>query len=205
MSPSCTIDVISFARFARIVSYCDEYHKSLWHLSLYFAPDHGFVSFSHPEKNPMNEGRVVSRAGLVIEEVEPIHLESLAKIAKVVEFGANEVIFREGEAGDTVFLIEDGRIAVEIFVPGRGRTTVLTLGPGQLLGWSPLFKAKPNTATGRTLAPTRALALDASKLRNLCDRDHVLGCVIGWRLAEVIAGRLRSTRLQLLDIFAHEK
>ena len=129
----------------------------------------------------------------------------MAKIAKVVEFGVDKVIFREGEVGDTVYLIEDGRIAVEMFVPSRGRITVLTLGPGQLLGWSPLFNAKPNTATGRTLAPTRALALDASKLRNLCEEDHVLGCVFGWRLAEVIAGRLKATRLQLLDIFAHEK
>ncbi len=49
------------------------------------------------------------------------------------------------------------------------------------------------------------LALDASKLRNVSEKDYVLGCVFDWRLAEVIAGRLRATRLQLLDIFAHEK
>jgi CRP-like cAMP-binding protein len=139
------------------------------------------------------------------EATEPDHLERLAAIAKIVEFGPDKIIFREGEVGDTVYLIEDGRVAVEIFVPSRGRTTVLTLGPGQLLGWSPLFSAKPNTATGRTLAPTRALALDAAELRSLCEKDHVLGCVFGWRLAEVIAGRLKATRLQLLDIFAHEK
>ena len=136
--------------------------------------------------------------------IEPHHLQALAEITEVVDFGPDEIIFREGEIGDTVYLIEAGQIAIEIFVPSRGRATILTLGPGQLLGWSPLFSHNPNTATGRTVTMTRALALDATKLRALSDMDQALGCAIAWRIAEVIAGRLNATRLQLLDIFAHD-
>lgn len=134
--------------------------------------------------------------------METQHLEKLASMSKLVWFSADEEIFREGDVEDTVYLILEGQVSVEIYVPGKGRVTVLTLGPGQLLGWSPLFAGNPNTASGRTTIRTRAIAIDAHRLRIMCQIDHELGCAIGWRIAEVIAGRLRATRLQLLDIFA---
>ena len=134
--------------------------------------------------------------------LRPDHLEKLATMATEVDFPANAAIFKEGELSNKVYLIVDGRVAVEIFVPSRGRVTILTLRKRQTLGWSPLFEDKPNTASGRAMVPTKTLALDAKQLRNICKEDHELGCAIGWRVAETISGRLKATRLQLLDIFA---
>lgn len=138
-----------------------------------------------------------------VEGLEKKHLKKLAEIGTKVSFPAGETFFKEGEVSNVVYLIQEGQVAVEIFVPSRGRVTILTLGPGQLLGWSPLFAQRPNSASGRTTAPTQAIALDAAKLRQFCQTDHELGCFIGWHAAQVIANRLQATRLQLLDIFAH--
>ena len=134
--------------------------------------------------------------------LERRHLEKLASMASEVAFAEGESIFREGDVGELLYLIEEGRAAVEIHVPGRGRVTILTVGPGQLLGWSSLFSQMRKTASARAVVPTRALAIDARRLREACDADHDLGYAILWRIAEVIASRLKSTRLQLLDIFA---
>lgn len=139
-----------------------------------------------------------------VQNLKPEHLEKLATMATEVEFPTKATIFQEGELSDKVYLIVDGQVAVEIFVPSRGRVTILTLRNRQTLGWSPLFENKPNTASGRAMVPTKTLALDAEQLRNVCKEDHELGCALGWRVAETIAGRLKATRLQLLDIFAHE-
>ena len=133
--------------------------------------------------------------------LEPHHLKQLADIAYQVEWAAGTIIFKEGEMSESVYLIQEGQVAIEIYVPGKGRTVILTLGAGQLLGWSPLFGKKPVTATGRTITGTRALALNADQVRKLCEVDHAFGCAIAWRVAEVIALRLKATRLQLLDIF----
>ncbi len=135
-------------------------------------------------------------------ELKPEHLERLAAMATEVDVAANTTLFQEGELSDKVYFIVDGQVAIEIFIPSRGRVTILTLGKRQMLGWSPLFENKPNTASGRAMVPTKVLALEAQQLRNVCKEDHELGCAIGWRVAEAIAGRLKATRLQLLDIFA---
>jgi hypothetical protein len=44
--------------------------------------------------------------------------------------------------------------------------------------------------------------IDSTKLRELCDQDHDLGYHVMRRLANIVASRLMSSRLQLLDMFA---
>jgi CRP-like cAMP-binding protein len=120
----------------------------------------------------------------------------------MVSFEADQIIFREADIGKFLYLVDSGQVAIEIRVPGQGRTTILTVGPGELLGWSSLFPSGRKTAGARTVTATRAIAVDAQRLRDTMFEDHDLGCAILWRITDVIAGRLKATRLQLLDIFA---
>ncbi len=136
--------------------------------------------------------------------LESKHLAKLATMAHEAIFPADHVIFREGDPGELVYVIEEGQVAIDIKVPGKGRTVILTVGPGELLGWSSLFPAERKTAGARATTPTRAIALNAAQMRETMQSDHDLGCVLLWRVATIIAGRLKATRLQLLDIFAHE-
>jgi CRP-like cAMP-binding protein len=136
-----------------------------------------------------------------LQDLATPHLEKLAAIATEVTFAEGQIIFREGDIGDVLYLIREGQAAVEMHVPGRGRVTILTVGPGQLLGWSALFAQKRKTATGRAVAPIQAITLNASQLREVCQQDCELGFVIIWSVAELIADRLKATRLQLLDVF----
>lgn len=135
-------------------------------------------------------------------DLEPHQYEKLAAMARQVAFPAGQVIFREGDPDELVYLIQEGQVAIDIRLPGKGKTTILTVGPGELLGWSSLFPAERKTASARAVLPTRALAFNAAQLRQTMQTDHDLGCVLLWRVAAVIAGRLKATRLQLMDIFA---
>ena len=136
--------------------------------------------------------------------LESKHLKKLVSMAREVTFAEGETIFHEGDMGDEVYLVQEGQVAVEIHVPGRGRVTILTVGPGQLLAWSSLFPPQRKTASGRTLSPTRAIAIDGAQLREACEADHDLGYTVIWRVAGLVAERLKATRLQLLDMFAPE-
>ncbi len=135
-------------------------------------------------------------------DLEPRHLEKLASMAEAIDFAKDEFIFRENIVDDKIYLVQAGQAALDIHVPGRGRTTILTAGPGQILGWSSLIPPHRKTATARALIPTKVIALKASQLWAACQADHDLGFTVMWRVAQVIAGRLSATRLQLLDIFA---
>lgn len=135
-------------------------------------------------------------------EMTAEQLEKLSTLAARVFFGEGQMLFRERDVGEFVYLVEEGQVALDIHVPGKGRTSILTIGPGQLVGWSSLFPSGRKTATARAVRPTRAIAFNAAQLREAIQEDHDLGCALLWKVAEVIAGRLTATRLQLLDIFA---
>ena len=133
--------------------------------------------------------------------LEPRHLVKLASIATEMTFEEGESIFREGDTGEMIFLVQEGNVALYIHVPGRGRVTILTIEPGRLLGWSSLFPPHHKTASARAVIPTRVLAIDATQLWKVCQTDYELGYIIMCRVAEAITSRLISTRLQLLDMF----
>ena len=136
-----------------------------------------------------------------LKGLEPRHLQVLVGCAANVRFDAGQFIFREGEAAKHFYIIRHGKIALEIFVPGRGPVAIQTLGEGEVLGWSWLFPPYQWHFDARALELTRAIALDGECLRGKCEGDHDLGYTLVKRFAYVIMQRLQATRLQLLDVY----
>lgn len=138
------------------------------------------------------------------QEIESKHFESLCGIACLRIVDPGEELFREGDKEDYLYIVLEGRIAIEIFVPGRGRIRVFTAEPMDVVGWSSVTPVvRQRTASARAVLPGRLVALDAQALRKLCEEDHDLGYIVMRRLANVVASRLMVTRLQMLDMFAN--
>jgi len=138
-------------------------------------------------------------------DLSPNHLEILTTIATLRTAHDGEELFHEGDPQDDIYIVLEGRVALEIHVPNRGRLRILTVEPMEVLGWSSVTDASPRrTASARAVAPTRLLAIDSSQLRRECLADCELGSVIMRHVANVIANRLMVTRLQLLDLFASQ-
>ncbi|MEP7355691.1 MAG: cyclic nucleotide-binding domain-containing protein, partial [Anaerolineales bacterium] len=138
--------------------------------------------------------------------LERQHFEQLVGLAAEVTWSTDQVIFREGERDDRLYLVLEGRVALEIYMPNRGRVTILTIGPDEIFGWSAAVPfVQKRTASARAAQPTRAVVFDAAALRAACEQDHDLGYYVYRRLTNVIAGRLTATRLQLLDMYSVEQ
>jgi len=131
------------------------------------------------------------------------HMAIIAGCAKNVQFKAGESIFREGQAADWFYLIREGRIALDITAPPRGRLTVQTLEAGEVLGWSWLFPPYKWHFGATCLQATRALAMDGACLRGKCEADPKLGYELMKRLARVLMERLQTARVQFLDVYGH--
>lgn len=145
----------------------------------------------------------VLRSAQPFAALEPQHIEKLAAIATEVAWVEGQVIFREGEADDKLYLVVDGLVALEVYIPNRGRARILTAGPHEIFGWSAAVPvAGKKTAGARSLQTTHAIAMDAGALCAACEQDHDLGYFVYRALADVIASRLAATRLQLLDVYA---
>jgi CRP/FNR family transcriptional regulator, cyclic AMP receptor protein len=131
-------------------------------------------------------------------------LVRIASVAQVQGIPAGTALFRQGETLPYIFVVVEGSVALELRVPGRGATRIHTIGPGELIGWSPLLSELPMTATARALLPTRVVAINAAQVLALCHHDPQFGFTLMQRTAQALATRLDATRLQLLDVYRHE-
>lgn len=136
--------------------------------------------------------------------METGHLKKLAAMAREVEFAADKIIYRRGDTGQAVYLVEDGEVVIEMDVAGKGLMVMNTLGPGQFFGWSSLFPSERKMAWTRTTKITRVIAFDAAQLRAACKNDHELEYAIVRRAAESTANRIKLNRQQLNDLITPE-
>ena len=128
-------------------------------------------------------------------------LELIAGCASNVVFPAGTQIFREGAEADHFFLVRHGRVALDQFVPNRGRMTVETVGEGEIVGWSWLVPPYRWQLSARAVELVRAVQFDGACLRGKCDEDPQLGYVLLQRFSQPLVERLQAARIQLLDMY----
>jgi CRP-like cAMP-binding protein len=128
-------------------------------------------------------------------------LDALAAMARVTSWPAGATLGREGDPSEAFYLVQAGRVALEIHSPDRGAVRIQTVGAGEPVGWSWLVPPHRWQFDARAIEPVLAIAIDGAPLRDRCEQDHELGYQLLKRLVTVVAGRLAATRLQLLDIY----
>src|ERR1043165_5126164 len=134
-----------------------------------------------------------------LQDVSDKLLESLAGISAVVEIPAGQVIFRQGDLAKSIYLVLAGKVALEICAAGVGCKRILTVGPGDLLSWSPILEHERLTATAPALESTRAIEIDGAELLAIGEKHPRLGYELMKRAALALAKRLTATRMQLVD------
>lgn len=129
------------------------------------------------------------------------YIKLLAGCASNVVFKAGQFIFREGEEADKFYLIRNGQVHVEVFIPQKGPLIIRSRSEGEVFGWSWLVPPYRWHFDARAAEVTRALAIDGKCLRQKCEEDHDLGYELMKRFTLVIAERLEATRFQLMDVY----
>jgi len=77
-------------------------------------------------------------------------------------FKAGEVVFREGEAGHTMFVVRTGQVRICKHVRA-GERTLATLGPGEFFGEMAVLTGRPRTATAVAAEQVTLLELDEKR------------------------------------------
>jgi CRP-like cAMP-binding protein len=136
--------------------------------------------------------------GLAAEDIQ-----LLTGCASNMVFKAGEVICREGDEANQFYLIRQGKVALEMYVPERGHVVLQTLGAGEVVGWSWLIPPYQSRFDVRAVESVRAIALDGKCLRGKCEANPRLGYELLKRVTQVFTDRLMATRLQLLDVYGN--
>ena len=122
-------------------------------------------------------------------------------LAKVVEAGRDleirrgDMLFREGDDPDELFVVVSGRIAIaNKSIDGR-ESMVALMEEGDLFGEMGLFDGRGRSAEARALETSVVTAVPYSPVRNLYENDPALL----WRVVAMLAGRLRTMDAALAD------
>lgn len=102
-------------------------------------------------------------------------------------FEDGEIIFRQGDMGDCMYVIQDGK--VEIVLNQDGIESILAVrGKGEFFGEMALFEREARMATVRALGRVRLLSVDK---RNLLRRIHQ-DPSLAYRIIQVMSQRIRE-------------
>jgi signal-transduction protein with cAMP-binding, CBS, and nucleotidyltransferase domain len=136
-------------------------------------------------------------------ELHPESIERLAGIANVCSFSTGDIIFNEGEQHPILYILLEGKVLLESFVPGHGVLPIFIAESLDVIGWSSLTPVvRQKTSTARVLENTSALSFSAEPLMELCESDCELGFVVMRRLANIVATRYLNHRLHLLELIS---
>src|SRR4051812_48921849 len=113
--------------------------------------------------------RLLARVPLFADLSEADRAE-LAQVAVPRHYEPGEVVFREGDSGDTCFVVRSGAGRATRRHSDGGVITVAELRTGAIFGELAMLGGETGSATVEVLEPMRALAILASDLRRLMQR-----------------------------------
>jgi CRP/FNR family transcriptional regulator, cyclic AMP receptor protein len=114
---------------------------------------------------------------------------------------AGEFVFRAGDPADQFFVVRSGRVAVELYAPGRGPLILDTVGEGAVLDAAWLVPPYRWQFDARAITVVRLVALDATCVRARCEEHPEMGYRLMRHTAVIMQERLESARVRLLDLY----
>jgi CRP-like cAMP-binding protein len=137
----------------------------------------------------------LARSG-IFQGVESEAADALAKEMDIIEIRKGEVLFNEGEPGDSLYIVLSGKIKIGRRAADGRQNLIALMAPSDMVGELALFDPGPRTATATAVIDTRLARLRKHALRPwLASRPE-----IAEQLLRVLARRLRRTNDSLADL-----
>lgn len=124
----------------------------------------------------------------IFESLTADDLEALVSRLEEISYAQDDVIFRQGEEGSSLFIIEDGAVDIS-YGEGRTKVSLASLYPGQFFGELSLFDGAPRSATASAIKPSRLVRLDRDDFADFLNKNPAASL----RIIAELSDRLRQT------------
>jgi CRP-like cAMP-binding protein len=125
-------------------------------------------------------------------------LERLAQAMETQRVPQWAVVVKQGERGDTMYLILDGELRVRLMV-GEKETILSTLGPGDFFGDMSLFDHGPRSADVVANVDSTVLKISATRFEELAQQSPDLAAPFLLATVKTLAARIRADNKRLGD------
>lgn len=141
----------------------------------------------------------------IFEKLEEAELQSVATEMRRLQLAPGEILFRRSEEGDSLFILIEGLLDVQVDLDGSGHEkTVGQLSPGEFFGEMALLTGEPRSATIQARAIAVVYEINRSTVMRLIEgRPEITEC-----MSRAVAQRqmnLEQARARIADGEAAEK
>ncbi|HEX8171666.1 MAG TPA: cyclic nucleotide-binding domain-containing protein [Thermoanaerobaculia bacterium] len=120
-------------------------------------------------------------------------MKLLATFSSEERFREGSMIFREGEKGDKLYIVLDGRVRISKFIPGVGEEALTVLDRGDFFGEMALIDEKPRSADAKSHeGDATVLSIDRATLNEILSMDPHASLQFLNLLCRMISRRLRE-------------
>jgi CRP/FNR family cyclic AMP-dependent transcriptional regulator len=128
-------------------------------------------------------------------DLTPAEFEEVTNASEIQDLRRGDVLFREDDPADRLYVVVDGRIAIaKRSIDGR-ESVVALMENGDLFGEMSLFEPLGRSAEARALEPSQVLVIPYEPIRHIYEsRPELL-----WGVVALLAGRLRNMDVALAD------
>jgi CRP-like cAMP-binding protein len=148
-------------------------------------------------------------------------LASIAAAARLVSFEPGTVVFRPGDEADMLYGLIEGEVELSlvaheqtlhaevqfeeaVYIQKKEQASTITVDTarsGHIVGWSALSGRGQRTVIATCNQAVRAVAIPASELKAMCEKNHSLGYLLMKRLVDIIARRLDNRSKSLIEVW----
>lgn len=129
----------------------------------------------------------------LFRDIAEPELTTLAQTLRERPLKRGQVLVREGEAGEEMFVVLRGSMVISKAVTGRVEQVLARIGPGDFFGEMSLFDRSPRSATVQADADATVLVLDREATRRLTEQSPRAAAAFFQALVQVFIERLRAS------------
>jgi signal transduction histidine kinase len=138
---------------------------------------------------------VALEASKPFRNLSTIELDALRKIAQERSYPSGAQIFKEGDSGDGIYVVREGRVEICLAMTENVHRVFANINPGEIFGEMAVVEFKPRSATAVAAVPTQVYFIPRDALLAMLDRSPTLSL----QLLREISQRLRDFNKRYID------
>ena len=138
----------------------------------------------------------------LFKDLDDRELAEVAELCREEKFVSGTYVFREGEAGNRLYLITEGEVRISRDVPGSGEEALAVLKAGAVFGEMAVFDRCERSTHAISNGGTTVLTIARADFEILLDLNRELAYKVLWSVTRLLSGRLRNTNDSLRSFLA---
>jgi CRP/FNR family cyclic AMP-dependent transcriptional regulator len=135
----------------------------------------------------------------VFETFSDDDLTAVAERLRQRELRGRQILFREGDRGEEMFIVRRGTILISKAVTGKVEQVLVRVEPSDFFGEMTLFDGSPRSATAQAETDVELLVLGRDSLQALTETNPSAAAAFFYAMVKVFMERLRRSTQQVAE------